>query len=310
MNEDEARDPARFGKQAPILPRESMTGRSLLAVIAIMSFLAALTVGSVRVAKISTVEWRGDLSNEMTIQVKPADGRDLEADLQKALTAAQKSPGVSDARAYPKEESEKLLEPWLGTGLDLKSLPVPRLIRLQMSDRSEKNIAALRYALSQSVPNAVLNDHHAFSGRLTAISRAISIFGLAILALVLLATVLSVSFATRGAVAGNRATVEVLHFVGAGDSYIANIFQRHFLGVGLKGALIGGAIAALLFALSRFASRIFNFIAGGGDAAFLFGSLSLDMRGYLEITATVLFVAIVTAIGSRLTVYSTLRNID
>jgi cell division transport system permease protein len=102
----------------------------------------------------------------------------------------------------------------------------------------------------------------------------------------------------------------VLHFVGAGDSYIANIFQRHFLGVGLKGALIGGAIAALLFALSRFASRIFNFIAGGGDAAFLFGSLSLDMRGYLEITATVLFVAIVTAIGSRLTVYSTLRNID
>ena len=187
---------------------------------------------------------------------------------------------------------------------------MPRLIRLQMSDRSEKNLAALRYALSQSVPNAMLNDHHAFSERLTAISRAISFFGLAILALVLLATMLSVSFATRGAVAGNRATVEVLHFVGARDSYIANIFQWHFLEVGLKGALIGGVIAALLFALSRFASRIFNFIAGGGDAAFLFGTLSLDTRGYLEIAATVLFVAIVTAIGSRLTVYSTLRNID
>ncbi len=310
MSTNETRDPTLFGEQAPILPSESVSGGSLIAVIAIMSFLATLTVGFVRIANISAEDWRGELSNEMTIQVKPAEGRDLDSDANKAFAAAQKSPGVADARIYTKEETEKLLEPWLGAGADLKSLPVPRLIRLHMSDRSEKNIAALRYALSQSVPGAVLNDHYSFSSRLTAISHTVWFSGMTILALVLSATVLSVSFATRGAVAGTRATVEVLHFVGARNSYIAHLFQRHFLKLGLKGAVIGGAIAALLFALSRFISRLFNLFAGGGDAAFLLSSVSLDARGYFEIAATALFVALIAAIGSRLTVYSTLRSID
>jgi cell division transport system permease protein len=310
LNASETRDPTLFGEQAPILPDESISGGSLVAVIAIMSFLATLMVGIVRIANISAEDWRSELSNEMTIQVKPAEGRDLDSDTQKVLAAAQKSPGVSEARAYTKEETEKLLEPWLGSDADLKSLPVPRLIRLRMSDRSEENIAALRYALSQSIPGAVLNDHHGFSSRLAGISRAVFFFGTIILLLVLLATILSVSFATRGAVAGNRVTVEVLHFVGARNSYIAKLFQRHFLKLGLKGAVIGGAIAALLFALSRFSSRLFDLFAGGGDAAFLLSSVGLDTRGYFEIAATVIFVALVTAISSRLTVYSTLRGID
>lgn len=309
MNASTERDPAQFGKQAPILPPESVSGHSLVAVIAIMTFLAALTVGAVRVANISAQEWRGELSNEMTIQVRPAEGRDLDRDLDRALSAARNSPGVADARAYAIKDAEKLLEPWLGTGVDFKSLPMPRLIRLRMNDRSEKNTAALRYALSQSVPTAALDDHRAFSARLAAISGAISLVGIAILVLVLLATVLSVSFATRGAVASNRPTVEVLHFIGARDSYIAKIFQRHFLGVGLKGALIGGASAAVLFALSRFAGRLFSYFAGGDDA-FLVGSIALDPRGYAEILAAVLLMAIIVAIGSRLTVYSTLRKID
>ena len=42
--------------------------------------------------------------------------------------------------------------------------------------------------------------------------------GIGILALVIVATIISVSFATRGAMAANRPIVEVLHFVGAGDT--------------------------------------------------------------------------------------------
>ncbi len=61
------------------------------------------------------------------------------------------------------------------------------------------------------------------------------------------ATVLSVVFATRAAVATNRAVVEVLHFVGARDGFIAAQFQRHFLKVGTQGGLLGGLSAAALF---------------------------------------------------------------
>ena len=55
----------------------------------------------------------------------------------------------------------------------------------------------------------------------------------------LAATVLTVSFATRGAMAANQTTIEVLHFIGATDRYIAEQFQRHFLTLGLKGGVVG-----------------------------------------------------------------------
>ena len=65
---------------------------------------------------------------------------------------------------------------------------------------------------------------------------------------------LSVTFATRGAMATNRPVIEVLHLIGAKDNFIAGHFQRHFLQLGLKGGLIGGGSAIALFALAEFAS--------------------------------------------------------
>ena len=64
--------------------------------------------------------------------------------------------------------------------------------------------------------------------------------GILILMLVLAATVLSVTFATKGAMAANRPIVEVLHLIGAKDGFIAGQFQRHFLLLGIKGGAIGG----------------------------------------------------------------------
>ena len=74
--------------------------------------------------------------------------------------------------------------------------------------------------------------------------------GLGILALVIAATIISVSFATRGAMASNRPIVEVLHFVGAGDRYIANRFMRHFLRLGVEGAMIGVGAASVLVGMA------------------------------------------------------------
>jgi cell division transport system permease protein len=310
VSENEARDPARFGKQAPILPRESMTGRSLLAVIAIMSFLAALTVGSVRVAKISTVEWRGDLSNEMTIQVKPADGRDLEADLQKALTAAQKSPGVSDARAYPKEESEKLLEPWLGTGLDLSDLPIPRLVVVKLADPNAVDLAGLTSRLAAQVKGAALDDHRVWAKRLQSMANATVLAGLAILSLVFIATVLSVVFATRGAMASNAVVVSVLHICGAEDGFIAREFQRHFLLLGLRGGLAGAVVAGIIFAILGFI--VVPSLSGPDtdQVSALFGHFAVGPVGYFGALGIAFLIAVMTALTSRLTVYQHLADGD
>ena len=121
--------------------------------------------------------------------------------------------------------------------------------------------------------------------------------GVAVFALVLAATVLSVTFATRGAMATNRPIVEVLHYVGAKDGFIAGQFQRHFLMLGLKGGAIGGGAAIVL--VRRCRKRLTPGSPGqpGGDeAAALFGTFSIGVPGYLAILTQIVLMALVTAL--------------
>jgi len=293
-----------------ILPRDTVTGHALVAVIAIMSFLAALTVGAVQIVRTTSIEWRADVTSEMTIQVRPAENRDIEEELRKAIEITKNVPGVTAARAYTKHEADKLLEPWLGAGFDLGTLPIPRLIKVRVQNIGDADVVNFRKALSENVPGATLDDHRNWSSRITTTANAITFIGFAVLILVLITTVLSVSFATRGTVAANHAVVEVLHFVGARNSYIANVFQRHFLIVGLKGGVFGGTIATLLFVLLHFAADLLNTLPGGGDTAVFLRQFGLNRQGYLGIAFVIGFIAFVTALSSRITVHRTLRMID
>src|SRR5882757_1640095 len=114
--------------QAPIVPSTTIAGRALVAVVAIMTFLASLTAGAVMLVRAAASEWQSEVAREVTIQVRPAAGRDVEADVARAVAIARVSPGIADVRPYTNEETARLLEPWLGTGLKLDDLPVPRII--------------------------------------------------------------------------------------------------------------------------------------------------------------------------------------
>jgi cell division transport system permease protein len=295
---------------APIVPRDSVTSRALLMVIAIMTFVAALIVGAVCLVRDAATHWRTDMVREVTIQVRPVQGRDLSAEIGKAIEVARRAPGIVDARSLTRDETGRLLEPWLGSGVDLSALPLPRLIAVRLAEKIEPDLAGLRRALADEVTGATLDDHRGWSARLASISDAIVIAGLSLLGLVLVATVLSVSFATRGAVATNRAIVEVLHLVGARNAFIATTFQRHFFAVGLEGGLIGGTAAALLFALTSTVPGLFSWLPGGSDAAYLTGQFALNQQGYLGIAGIVVLVAFVTMLASRVTVRWTLHEID
>jgi cell division transport system permease protein len=122
--------------------------------------------------------------------------------------------------------------------------------------------------------------------------------------------VLSVMFATRGAMATNRPIVEVLHFVGARDGFIAREFQRHFLILGLKGGAIGGAAALVVFALAHLVGAWFRGTAGEDQIGALFGTFSLGLNGYGAILGQIVLIALVTALTSRLTVRHTLKSLE
>jgi cell division transport system permease protein len=213
-------------------------------------------------------------------------------------------------RPYSKEESAKLLEPWLGTGLSLTELPVPRLIVLKIAAGATPDLAQLRRVLADQVPGAMLDDHRGWIDRMRAMAGTAVGAGIGVLVLMFVATMLSVTFATRGAMATNKAVIEVLHLVGAKNGFIAKHFQQHFLILGLQGGAIGGGAAILLFAIAGVISRWFAGTAGVDQASVLFGSFSIGLAGYAALLGQVALIAMVTALTSRRTVNNTLEMID
>src|SRR5260370_27643892 len=71
--------------ETPIVPQATISGRALVAVVAIMTFLASLTAGAVMLVRAAANEWQADVAREVTIQVRPATGRDVEADVARAV---------------------------------------------------------------------------------------------------------------------------------------------------------------------------------------------------------------------------------
>jgi cell division transport system permease protein len=302
--------PARARNLSPIVPRASIAGRALVAVVAIMTFLASITTGTVLLVNASAAEWQSEVASEITIQVRPMTGRDLDRDTAAVVQAMRGQAGIVEVRPFTKEESAKLLEPWLGSGLALDDLPVPRVIVARVQPGTELDLAALRGRVMLAAPNASVDDHRAWIERMRSMTGATVLAGVGILLLVIAATVISVSFATRGAMAANRPIVEVLHFVGAGDRYIANRFLRHFLRLGLEGGLIGGGIAMLCFGFSESIAGWFSGTPVGDQFAALLGTFSLRPSGYLALTAQALLIAAITAWASRRTLLATLDEID
>ena len=295
----------RFG--TALVPRNSISGRALVAVVAIMTFLVSLTTGAAILVTKAAGEWQSDIAREMTIQIMPAPGRDLDTSVNRAVAITRAIPGVTEVRPYSKEESMKLLEPWLGSGISLSELPVPRLIVIKIAADATPDLGQLRRVLADQVPGAVVDDHRGWIDRMRAMAGTAIAVGVCILILMFAAMVLSVAFATRGAMATNKAVIEVLHFVGATNGFIARHFQHHFLMLGLQGGAIGGGAAIVVFVA---AAMISHWFVGSDQGSALFGSFSIGLAGYAAVLGQVVLIAIVTAWTSRHTVNSTLESID
>lgn len=309
-NKNKSPDEQKLRPAAAIVPPQSVAGRSLTLVVAIMSFLACLTVGAVSIVWDAASDWQNDLVREVTIQIRPADGVDMLREIDKAVALTQEFPGIGSVRALSDEETKALLQPWLGEGLDLNSLPVPRLIEITVDDPKALNLGQLRDKLEAEVAGASLDDHSIWTSRLSAMAGAVVIVGFGIMILVMASMVLSVIFATQAAMAGNKDVVSVLHFVGAEDAFIAREFQRHFLLLGLKGSVAGGTIALACFVFLDMFTRETAGQASSDQLSALFGSVSVSMPGYLGVIGIIFLVAVLTAVTSGLAVKAHLARAD
>jgi len=286
-------------RDMPLIPSGSIAGNALVVVIAIMTFLACLTAGGALLVARASENWRSEVLRDITIQLMPRPGDDLDSLVAKAVSAASQAPGVDRVHAYSAVESEKLLEPWLGTGLDLSLLPIPRLIVVHMQDQTGGELPGLRALLSRAVPQASLEDHRVWATRIGTMANAVVALAAALFVLMIVAMATAIGFATRGAVAANREIIEVLHFVGASDAFIAREFETHFRRLGFRGALIGGLSAIAFFFGASTLSAWWSHSTGGEEIAALFGAFALAPTGYLGLVLVGAAVTMLTGYLSR-----------
>ena len=285
-----------------IIPRGSVAGRALIVVIAIMTFLACLTIGATSVINQTANAWRSDISREVTIQIRPSDDVEMDNAIRDASRIALSYDGVTKVTAIDDAAVSRLLEPWLGKGVELSELPMPGLLTVSLDGKQAPDFSSMSMELEQSVPGASLDDHRTWVDRLTNMAWTMVMIGVVIFLLVMSATVLIVVFTTRGAMEGNQEIIDVLHFVGADSSFISRQFQRHFITLGLAGAGTGGAIAIVMFALLGIWSRESIATPQGDQINALFGTFSVGFGGYIAMMIVVLLVAALTALTSRMTV--------
>lgn len=253
--------------------------------------------------------WVNDIASEITVELDPINTADIEKKMTLVSLFLAKQSGITRVKPLTAEDSAKLLEPWLGRSDALSALPIPRLIAVEIDRSNPPDIKAVSEALSQNFEGVTLDDHRRWRAEIRTLTRSAALGGLVVLGLVAAATVAVIVSATRSAMASNREIIEVLHFVGATERFISREFERHFLGLGVRAALVGAVSAMLVFLLLPFAMHLL----GGGtasvtEASRLVGSGELDFPGYLLCVLVVFVVASLCMITSRLGVIRVLKT--
>ena len=286
------------------------SGRFLPWLVALMVYLAALSLAAFLTLEHALAGWDRSLAGTLTVElpaVGPAKPGAKADPLQTAaLTTLRATPGVVSAMPIDRAQIARLVAPYLGNDLSPDDLALPRLIDLRIDPAAPPDLAALKSALAAAAPGAVLDDHRLWLDSLLRFGRAVELTALLILTLIASVAILSVMFTTRTGLAVHRESIELLHVMGARDGYIARQFEREALRLGLIGGLIGLAVAgATLLALGHAANAAAIF----GDTVTLLPALHLRGWNWAAIAALPPAAAFIAMLTARVTVMLTLLRL-
>lgn len=285
---------------APIVPPGSVAGRSLTLVIAIMAFLASLTAAGVYVVFNAAVAWTNSISSEITVQVQGKGGDVGDAKVAEIVKFLTDQNGIKRVTPYTREQSLKLVEPWIGKSEVLKSFAIPRLIAVETYRDNPPEISTLKKVMEAKYPGAILDDHGLWRAEIRRLTRLLELAGIGMLLLMACATAAVIIAAATSALASNKEIVSVLNLVGAEEKFIASQFERHFLMVGVKAGVVGAAMAALVFIALPYATEgMSNSAAAEAEVRRLVGAGTLGFGGYLVLVTVVLAVAGICKMTSR-----------
>lgn len=245
----------------PIIPVSAQPMRTLTLSMAIMCYLATLSVGALLLVHSAVAQWTSGIAQEVTVQVRPMADTDLPAETGKVTQLLQSTPGVASVRLLDRKAVENLLRPWLGDSPVINDLPLPALIAVTIDENNPPDFAALENNLREKAKGVSLDTHRRWQAQLTRTAATLQRLSLAVLALIALSSAGLVVFATRSVLESNREVIDVLHMIGAKDGFIARAVKGRFLRSGFLAGMIGTLGGIMTFAFLGLVG-----MPGDGDA--------------------------------------------
>jgi cell division transport system permease protein len=290
----------RFNRSNLALKKDD-TNRFLPWLIAFMTLLAALSVAGLLMLKQISEIFEYSNQDTMTVQIPAGENSDTDAQrINKMLVALKKVDGVIGTTRISNAEIKKMLEPWLGETAGSAAIPLPQIIDVKIDRTSDLTTGKLIRILGKIVPGTMVDDHSRWITNLVDTLKSAELIALCIVSLIILATIGTVIFTTRTGMGIHRQTLEVLHFVGAHDEFIARQFATRAFIVGLQGS-VGGILLAtpILYASEYILKNL-----GSG----LFPKADLNSSIWIGVSCIVPVVAIIAMMTARSTVIKSLKQ--
>lgn len=293
-----------MSRQQSLLPlsREPST-RLLPWIIGVMVYLAVLIFAGALLLADTAATWNRDLGAGLTVQIPPGDGDEAEAldrrvdEVRKILEGLDE---VQQVAVIPADVTALALEPWLGSAVDMKDLPIPRVVEVRLNENAEIDTARLFATLEEVAPGVVIDNHDFWRGQILTLVRGFEMLATIAIGLIGFTAMAAVVFTTRSSVTIQRDVIEVLHLIGATDDYVAQEFQRQTFRVSLLGGVLGTVFAlATLLLMGRMAANL--------DTA-LMPDLSLAIWQSVLLWIVPLLACLIATVTARRTVLKALRR--
>lgn len=283
------------------------TSLFLKIIIAIAVFIFAITLSGVLSVDSMITNWNKSILGSITIQIIPSTTinkekslAELKAHEEKVVEFLRSINGVIKVTPLSDTELSELLTPWLGDDIDITDLPTPRIIDVKIENNATIDFAQLAQDLANVSPQASLDNHKLWLNKLIAFADGIKMIATTILFLVLAITSGAIFYTTNMSLGLQRYVIEILHIIGAKDTYIAQQYAKHMGIIGFIGGLIG-----IIFAVPTifFIGNLAASIEGG-----IISTTSLYIIDWIFILALPLFSMLIAVFTTYYTVKQTLKK--
>ena len=283
------------------------TSLFLQIIISIAVFIFAITLSGVLAVDSMILSWNRSILGSITIQIIPSQNLNKEkafaetkAHEEKVVDFLKSVNGVIKVTPLNDKQLEELLAPWLGDDVKIEELPVPRLIDVKVENNFAPDFTQLSQDLATVSPLASLDNHKLWLNKLIAFAGGLKMIATTILLLVALITSGAIFYTTKMSLGLQHNVIEILHIIGAKDTYIGQQYAKHMGFMGFIGGLCG-----IIFAIPAifFIGNLASAIEGG-----IISETSLSIFDWIAIISLPIFSSLIAVLTAYYTVKQTLKK--